>query len=160
MIVFLDVDGVLNSVHWWVAREDLRNSYLPPRLAARAWREQRLDPACVRRLHRLVEQTGVSIVLSSSWRFRMSIPEFTKLMALHGFVAAPVIGATLAIVRAIRGEEVAAWRAQHRSDCPYVCIDDDGDFLPNQPLVQTHPEIGLSDDDVTRCIAILTAANR
>ena len=158
MIIFLDIDGVLNSIHWWVGRQDLVRSYLPPRRASTAWREKRLDPACVGRLQHLVEQTGASIVLSTSWRFRMSIPEFRKLMALHGFEAAPVIGATPAIVRSIRGEEVAAWRIEHQSVCPYVCLDDDGDFLPDQPLVQTHPEVGLSDDDVKRCVLLLTNA--
>jgi hypothetical protein len=33
----------------------------------------------------------------------------------------------------------------------YVCLDDDADYLPGQPLVQTDADIGLQDADIDAC---------
>jgi hypothetical protein len=41
-----------------------------------------------------------------------------------------------------------------------VCLDDDADFLPDQPLVQTRPELGLTDDDVIRALTLLTGTGQ
>jgi hypothetical protein len=157
-IVFLDIEGVLNEAPWAVGQLPAQSPW--PRSAAVAWRQRRLNPSCVERLRRLVEQTRASIVLTSDWRHRMSTGEFARLLALYGYEAAPVIGATPALVRAIRGEEVAAWRVQNQSTCSYVCLDDDADFLPDQPLVQTRPELGLTDDDVIRALTLLTGTGQ
>lgn len=152
-VVFLDIEGVLNAAPWAAGQPPPQSLW--PRSAAAAWRQRRLDAACVGRLRRLVEQTSAAIVLTSDWRHRMSIVEFVRLLSLYGYEAAPVVGATPAVVRASRGAEVAAWRVRNQSTCPYLCLDDDADFLPDQLLVQTRPELGLTDDDVTRAIALL-----
>lgn len=154
MIIFLDIEGVLYPAPWAVGQP--AGDPLWPRTAKAAWRQRRLDPLCVGRLRRLVDQTRASIVLTSDWRHLMSTTEFVRLMAFYDFESAPIIGATPALVRANRGEEVAAWRSQNSSSCSYVCIDDDADFQPDQPLVQTRPELGLTDEDVNRALVLLT----
>ena len=153
VIIFLDIEGVLYPAPWATGQPP--GDTLWPRTAKAAWRQRRLDPVCVGRLRRLVEQTSASIVLTSDWRHRMSSTEFVRLLAFYEFNSAPIIGTTPALVRASRGEEVAAWRSQHSSSCSYVCIDDEEDFLPGQPLVQTRPELGLTDDSVNRALALL-----
>ena len=157
MIIFLDIEGVLYAAPWAVGQPP--GDPLWPRTAKAAWRQGRLNPLCVGRLRRLVDQARASIVLTSDWRHRMSTGEFVHLLALHGFEGAPVIGATPALVRATRGDEVAAWRKQNQSTCSYVCLDDDQDFLPEQPLVQTRSDIGLTDEDVIRAIALLSGTS-
>jgi len=89
----------------------------------------------------------------------MSTTEFVRLFAFYGFHSAPIIGATPALVRASRGEEVAAWRSQNSSSCAYVCIDDEQDFLPEQPLVQTRSDFGLTDEDVIRAIELMAGTS-
>lgn len=136
MIVFLDIDGVLNSTAWMEQRP-LRG-FIPPDTAEEAFAEERLDPAAVARVRQLVEHRGASIVPMSSWRHRMPVPEFARLSALYGWADAPVIGATPDISHATRGEEVEAWLVEN-GELPYICIDDDADFLPHQNHIQTDP---------------------
>lgn len=160
LIVFLDIDGVLNSAEWLMHQPVAARRYPPPSHATRAWRERRLDPAAVGCLQRLIRHTGASIVLMSDWRSRMPLTEFSKLLEYFGWETPPVIGTTPVIRHAIRGEEVATWRLTHASVCPYVCLDDEDYFLPEQPLVLTRPQVGLSEEDVDQCIDLLTNANR
>lgn len=54
-VVFLDVDGVLNSEDYYMEHQE--NIAL-----------QQIDEACVERLKRIVDATDATIVLSSSWR--------------------------------------------------------------------------------------------
>jgi hypothetical protein len=152
VIVFLDIDGVLNSTAW--ADQRPLRGFIPPVTAADAFAEERIDPAAVARTRRLVEQSGASIVLISSWRHRMPAMEFARLLALYGWADAPVIGATPDIPHGTRGDEVDAWLAMHGWGGPYVCIDDDQDFAPDQPHIQTNPDVGLTDADVSRSLML------
>ena len=158
-LLFLDVDGVLNSTEW--AGHRPHRSLLPPAQADQAFDEQRLDPSCVGRLREVVTAIDASIVISSTWRRRMSVPELIKLLALYGYNNAPIIGATPEVrdsdSSVTRGTEVAAWlEANAAGSTRYVCLDDDADYLPGQPLVQTDLDLGLQDADVAACREILS----
>lgn len=146
---------MLNSTRWSESRPT--HGFIPPATADEAIREEWIDPAAVARLRMLVEQTGASVVLMSSWRHRMPMQQFTRLLELFGWQAAPVIGATPDIPGVPRGEEVRVWLAAMDCRATYICLDDDGDFLPGQPHIRTDPDVGLTDDDVRQCIATLTS---
>ena len=62
-IVFLDIDGVLNSYSWWARRTTMEFPY------------REFDPVCVSRLSGLVERVDADIVISSPWR-KPDIPTF------------------------------------------------------------------------------------
>src|SRR6185312_8684470 len=106
-------------------------------------------PAMVKRLRRVVEETGASIVISSSWRGygASAVRKWRAMFAVYGWRRAPVIGETPDLtaqrqsgvyVAVIRGEEVDAWIKAHPHVIErFVCIDDGDDFLPHQPLVRT-----------------------
>jgi hypothetical protein len=155
-ILFLDFDGVLNSTRWSGLRPI--RGLLPPELATQALEEERLDPMCVDRLQRLVRETGVHIVVTSTWRQKMSVSEMISMFALYGFIDAPIIGVTpdlRASANRTRGIEVAEWlEANQLTSIPYVCLDDDADFI-GLPLVQTDPDLGLQEADVRACQDIL-----
>lgn len=157
-IVFLDIDGVLNSTQW-AGRRPARG-LVPPSTADEAFAGEWIDPAAVSRLREIVDRTNASIVLMSSWRNRMDVMEFRRLLSLHGWGAAPVIGATPTIRGASRGDEVNAWLQDVGGPVHHICIDDDSDFLPHQTLIQTNPDVGITDDDVTRCVKALADASR
>jgi hypothetical protein len=91
-ILFLDLDGVVNSMHW--AWQRPIRGLLPPEVASQALEEERLDPVCVDRLQRLVRETGAQIVVTSTWRHKMSVSEMIAMFALYGFTDAPIIGVT------------------------------------------------------------------
>jgi hypothetical protein len=154
MLIFLDIDGVLNSVAW-IGGGCVRGS-IPPTFAEDALVEELLDPSCVARLRQIVEVTGAKIVLSSSWRHWMSLEELAKLLGFHGFTDAPIVGVTPDLPGP-RGAQVQAWLERNASrETAFVCIDDDGDFYESQPLIRTDPEVGLSDRNATACIHVLT----
>lgn len=152
-LLFLDVDGVLNSTRWVEANPAPR-ALLPPLLAEHAFEEKRLDPACVELVRKVVEQAGADIIFMSSWRHRMHYVEFAKLLNLHGWANAPVLGATPALIGP-RGLKVEAWRERNKPRHPkYVCLDDGYDFLAHQPLVRTNPDYGMQHSDVVDCLRI------
>ena len=62
-LIFLDIDGVLNSVAW----QENRPPKEPPGLILDAlahWKRS-LDPQCIERLNRIWQETGAAVVISS-----------------------------------------------------------------------------------------------
>lgn len=155
-ILFLDIDGVLNSVNYMRARAQAGERNVG----------HSLDPACVAHLQRVVDETGCSIVLSSTWRLihsladmrgrlieagmRHPVPLFDKTPCLdrkHGCIE----------INPGRGEEVQAWIDASGFDGRFCCLDDDTDFLPNQNLVHVDHMDGMTAEHAERCIELLRA---
>ena len=157
MYVMLDVDGVLNSTAW-LGKKPLR-ALLPPATAREAIAEERLDPDCIARLQALVKRTGAHLVITSTWRKRLTVADFMAVLDHYGFKEAPVIGAT-PVMNGKRGREVFQWISEHHPGAPYVCLDDDADFDPGQALVQINSDVGLQDPDVERAIETLHGFSR
>ena len=160
-VIFLDIDGVLNSFRW-------HNSESNETQADRFGRA--FDPVAVANLSKIVEETGADIVISSSWKcFGLDgMQEMWKERNLPG----KVIGITPNTVSdemllyadlenmelgVIRGNEIKEWLSRHRHISQYVIIDDMDDMLPEQQyhVVLTDPLIGLSKCDAMKAIAIL-----
>lgn len=59
-IIFLDIDGVLNTERWHcqTASNELQDEY-----------GYKFDPVAVTNLSKIIEETGADIVISSSWKF-------------------------------------------------------------------------------------------
>ena len=55
-IIFLDIDGVLNSIGW------------VERTKGTAYEDKEIDPSKVRLLKQIIDKTDAKIVLSSTWR--------------------------------------------------------------------------------------------
>lgn len=155
-IVFLDIDGVLNS-HKLMKKMAHQDYDL----------DDLIDPEAVSLLNQLTDATGASIVVSSSWRRAyLGQPQgLTRLIALlkdrHG-IKAPIIGMTPAkdnALRNVRGKEIQAWL-----DCApvtvdsFIIIDDDSDMgrLSNK-LIKTTMVDGLRIDHVEEGIRRLGA---
>lgn len=157
--LFLDIDGVLNSHDY--ARRLGKGGILG------------IDPDAVKHLQRVVDETGCQIVLSSTWRLG---PPGTlsnvrgKLVAAGMRSPCPLIDRTPDLSYATgpdgkgiyrgarRGEEVKHWLDAMGYEGPYVCIDDDSDFLEGQPLVKTKFADGMTAAHADQCIAFLRPA--
>ncbi|MBB2964929.1 HAD domain-containing protein [Methylobacterium sp. R2-1] len=148
-VLFLDIDGVLNSRECWASLRGQRH---------------KIDRAKVALLNEVIAATGCRLVVSSTWRkgigqgkggcrhilrdyglkarFRRDwrTPEFST-----DDPAAPV-----------RGTEIADWLSRNGSPS-YAIVDDDGDMLPEQMprFVQTSFEHGLTREHADRLIALL-----
>ncbi len=141
-LLFLDIDGVLNSESW--ARRTAQRG---------VWG---VDPDAVRHLNALLERSDAAVVLSSTWRRTYGLPETVVRLEDAGLqYAERFIGVTPHITGVARGYEVNAWLSDHQWRGPFACLDDDGDFLPGQPLVQTSTYLGLTAEEVEACVAIL-----
>jgi hypothetical protein len=140
-VLFLDVDGVLNSI-----------VYLKQAKSGQ-WPQDHLDPDNILRLNEIVERTDCQIVLSSSWRIVVpDLKTFGEWMAAKGFKYADrIIGQTPNTRSAdeVRGDEIVSWIKSHNEVDRLVILDDDSDMneVMNH-LVQTNIHYGLTELDV------------
>lgn len=161
-IIFLDIDGVLNT-KWWYSQMD-RNTHRDKYGYA-------FDPQAVANLRKIVEETGADIVISSSWKCMglSQMEDMWKDRNLPGIIIGItpnsvsdelLIDADIDSMELfhIRGEEIKEWLKKHgKRVCNYVIIDDMDNMLPGQQshFVQTNPEMGITEDDAEKAIAIL-----
>lgn len=138
-VIFLDVDGVLNS------RQDGNSINL------------RTD-SHLRLLREIVKATDAKIVLSSSWRVGPSkaIRNLNNRLAEYGLEimdSTPLLPGS-----SCRGGEICQWLSDNGQSVEnFVILDDDADMLEftDTNLVQTDSELGLQEKDVAKCIEIL-----
>lgn len=176
-VVFLDVDGVLNSESYALKLEE-RHRALGHEDPARPKREttcdcfklyHQIDRDAVARVNRLVAVTASKIVISSSWRKRFDPPELERILVEHGLVA-EIIGVTPdghvspemlivygALERMYRGYEIDFWLRKHPEVDRFVILDDGSDMaMHKNRLVQTDCEEGLLDDHVELAIRVMS----
>lgn len=155
-IIFLDIDGVLNSHAWWDKFNELK-------LHEEEGYDFDLDPEAIMRLNKILMLVPeVKIVITSTWRF--DYKDTVERLQAQGLII-PIIGCTTTSTLyhegtyMPRGVLVKKWLNENTAGttCNYVILDDDIDFLIEQRwnFIHTNIEIGLTDDDVQRTIAIL-----
>lgn len=132
-VLFLDIDGVLNSEEYALSLG--KGGMLG------------IDPEKVKILDRIIEETGAKIVVSSSWR---TSPDLLAEIRRN-------VGEILDItpsLPAIRGEEVRSWLITHPiyNVVQRAILDDDSDFLPDQPLFKTTWKKGLTEEIADKVI--------
>ena len=158
-ILFLDIDGVLNSTRYW----DDRNRNLPLGKAGA------LDPVAVERLNAIVDATGCLVVLSSSWRGKGASPSVQGMLRERGFRhlisdSTPYFAATDP-KRCERWREIHCWLDVYflpQDDSVFVVLDDDLDawnrdshWAPFGRFVNTNYLVGLQQDGVDLAVAWL-----
>lgn len=125
-IIFLDIDGVLNS-------SKTPNPRKLPYI---------VDKKLLGRLLKLVERSGAKIVLSSSWR----IDPIGVYAARYWGI--PVFDICPDFPKRPRCKEILAWLKGHPGVIRYVVIDDEDDDLDQLPLFQPSARTGLTMDVV------------
>jgi len=129
-IVFLDIDGVLNTHNYLVKQveQDGINSYQA---------QFNFCPDSLKNLKQIVEETDAKIIISSTWRisFKCAYDDphrkfwkaIMKNLASIG-IHKRVIGITPSLNDTrIRGEEIKSWLSNNQVD-NFVIIDDDSDM--------------------------------
>jgi len=142
-VIFLDIDGVMNSVN--TRPQDPRGLI------------DFLDPRNVSVLNAIVEATGAVVVVSSSWRLSMPFAALKSTFASANCVA-EIIDVTPEINGGERVLEVVAWlERQAQPPTHFVVLDDDFD-MPAFPdkLVRTSKFYGLCARDLPAVLAILS----
>ena len=143
-VIFLDIDGVLNSTKTSVAMGGF-----PMELHER----DRFDWMAIKLLQRLSDSSGVQFVLSSAWRLYFSFGEVAAAFEL------PIIGATPngSTEGTERGYEIRTWLRAHPEVTSYVILDDDPDMLEEQlpRFVKTDGNEGMGWKDFARVCELL-----
>lgn len=116
-IVFLDVDGVLNSDKFY--NELLEEEGID------CFREDILDQRAISRVARIIRDTEAHVVISSSWRW--DIQSMNRLLEqLNAFGIEPVDTTIMDMrVNMSRADEIKLWLEQHPDVTNYVVLDDD-----------------------------------
>lgn len=130
-MLFLDIDGVLNS-----HRTAIAFGGMPFEIDAD---RSMFDEVAIRLIAGIVRLSGASVVLSSAWR---QSPDWVKIGPALGL---PIIDRTPSMLGP-RGKEIGAWLEAHPEVESYVIVDDDGDMLPEQTpfFVHTNMQDGLT----------------
>lgn len=141
-VLFLDIDGVLNSTRSCIAHFGYPHGFTDAQLAM-------FDLVAVGLIQRLCQVNGISVVVSSSWRINHTWQEIGRALGL------PTIDSTPRLVGS-RGKEIAAWLEQHPEVQRYAIVDDDSDMLPEQTpfFVKTNGEEGLTMGDFRKLCEI------
>lgn len=161
-VVFLDIDGVLNTPEdyaKWSASD-------PQTLGPSDRAEYLFNPGLVERLNRITDATGAAIVVSSSWRFYYCGGpvgyQFEALISLFRKVGikAPVVGPTPPTNHS-RWDAIEEWIDNHDAlgHLRYAVLDDD---VPSAewPWKRNHVHCrafpgGLTADNEARAICLL-----
>lgn len=143
-IIFLDVDGVLNSEKWL---DDHMNSP----------HNEMIDPAAAAKVMTIAEKTGAKFVISSSRRWSyLDMPNgFQEIQAFFAkFGITGIVGWTPRLKGERRCREIATWLTEHEV-AGFVIIDDDGGAQLMNKLVKCRLGLGIQDHHVEEAIKIL-----
>lgn len=110
-VIFLDVDGVLNSEEYidQMIKENVKGI------------EKEIDANKVRLLKRAVDETGAIVVLTSSWRLTKDLPLLKQLLLQNGVILAD----STPFIENERGIEIKSWILEHQNTKDFVILDDE-----------------------------------
>lgn len=153
-IVFLDIDGVLNSDDWYKSGE-AKKAYEKTNIVS----DYHFDPNAWKLVEKLLIETGAKIVLSSSWRnftLEATLKDFTgtNFEVLNKYI----VGITPRSSLRHRGKEIETFMKNTDIKIDgYVIIDDDTDFNTDQLpyFVRTDWFHGITEENYNKAKKIL-----
>ena len=129
-LIFLDIDGVLNSDNWYYHPEKQRLKYP----------YDQFDPKLVELFNKITSKCTKSIVLTSTWRLNYSIEKMRDIFAEVG-IAGNIIDYTPNLKKdtdyVVRGNEILKWCKDNEDllGCKtmdytdFIILDDNSDML-------------------------------
>lgn len=143
-VIFLDVDGVLN------------NDFTTTRTKQGA---EFVDDYLIERLKRLIDATGATVIMSSSWRYGRTCKahhdDFVELLEKLESHGVHVEDYTPTMNTAHKSVEIKQYLQDHPEIEKFVVLDDDEIELYPEQHVETLNRYGLTDENVDDAIKIL-----
>ena len=143
-VIFLDVDGVLN------------NDFTKTRTKSGA---EFVDDYLIERLKGLVDITGATVVMSSSWRYGLTCErhhddfvELIKKLESHGVYVSDY---TPTMNTAHKSVEIRQYLLDHPEIDRFVILDDDEIELYPEQHVETLNRYGLTEENIEEALQIL-----
>lgn len=165
-VLFLDIDGVLNSSRWLERCKAMREAGTPVPTAGLLGGQ--LDPDAVALLDYVVKRTGCTVVLSTTWRLMGTDAVREALRTAGMTTAGRIVDSTPDLAQQIgpfwqgqeRGIEIQDWLDTNPGYGPIAIIDDDdGMGALADRLVQTDFNTGgMGGDHAVRLVAMLRGA--
>lgn len=152
-ILFLDIDGVLNSGDNMISLHT--NNLIDKSIKTRDEFGHLFDDRCIRHLNWIIHETNCKLVISSTWR-KDGLKKMKKLWEYRN-LPGEVVGITPSHVdqyiinmygiieeKADRGFEIQQWLEENTWN-KYSIVDDDSDMLNHQmgQFVKVDNKIGL-----------------
>lgn len=109
-IIFLDIDGVLNSEEYFNKIEGLHIEGI----------ESKVDIAKVKLLKKAIDATGAKVVLTSSWRHTTNGRHLKQLLLQYNILAD-----STPFLKNERGKEIRQWLAEHPNTADFIILDDE-----------------------------------
>jgi hypothetical protein len=162
-ILFLDFDGVLNTLRW--REHEGKNAVVD--LFGYSF-----DPESVTNLVKVVCHPDVGVVISSSWKC-LGLDEMRNLWTVRN-MPGDLVDITPSETRrdvirqatpneirwlTSKGYEINLWLVQHDNISHYAIVDDEDTMLPEQRshFVKVSPIVGITDEDVRKMEKILNS---
>lgn len=109
-IIFLDVDGVLNSDEYFDKIKNLDIQGI----------ERDIDVEKIKLLKKAIDATGAEVVLSSSWRYTRNVQYLKELLSKYGIYVD-----STPYIQNERGLEIRKWLSEHQDVEDFVILDDE-----------------------------------
>jgi hypothetical protein len=156
--LFLDIDGVLNSERSVAAHGSLTHcGRVKHDMVMGNTPEPMWDDLAVGLLRVAQATIGFKIVISSTWRLRLSLQDFHTIFDLYGWDTREVIIGKTGDEPVVRGQQIHNWLNAHGKFPYHYCIvDDDSDMLATQQpfFVKTNFRNGLSYESFLRIFEV------
>ena len=147
-IVFLDIDGVLNSGRTFIAYAHKQKAYNAENPHDPYWKKMTkctVDEVSVGLLNKVLLDFDAHIVLSSTHRMHfpesdIKLSQIKDYLTFLGVLGDRCIGYTPRL-NAIRGVEIADWINRNQKEYEVenmIILDDSSDFLPEQMEYHVH----------------------
>lgn len=138
-ILFLDIDGVLNSREFNKRIGDCTS----------------VSPKLIEKINRVIRETECKIVVSSTWRLYHNKIELYAFLSSYGFNG-EIIGYTPDLKgEKGRGQEINQWLSQNPQVTAFAIVDDDSFDISSDKLVKTSFDVGITDENANKLIEIL-----
>ena len=109
-VIFLDVDGVLNSDEYFDKIKNLNIDGI----------QSEIDVEKIKLLNIAINETKVKIVLTSSWRYTRNAQELRKLLSEYG-----ISTDSTPFIQNERGLEIKQYLSEHLDVEDFVIVDDE-----------------------------------
>lgn len=160
-VIFLDIDGVLNSDIWYKKQAAQKKASMNL--------NDHLDKEAIRLLNKIITQTNANVVLSSTWRKHYALEEIQAIFDNKGFLG-HIIAKTPDLVGMneyfTRGNEILKWCKENEALLgkkyvdfkEYVILDDKDDMLywQRNNFFLMDRFCGLTPSQTTRIIKFLS----
>ena len=144
-IVFLDVDGVLNSKNKLI--DVYKKTHKP-----HSGYSYPFDERCLENLKFLIQETNSKIVITSTWRKEEKGITILLNVLNEYDLDTKVIGYT-PILNTTRELEIKKYLSQINYTPNFIILDDDADFYELMPfLIKTNNQFGLTKENAEEAI--------